>query len=229
MLKVYTGQYGSGKSVSMAEELYRLAKKENRMHKKKPDYPKRLILSNLHLNPEFVEWYGQENCILWKNAIKLPEYKNVIIVWDEITIDMDATQWEIMPHAIKVWLRQIRKLNVTILATAQSFSELNRSARRRTAEAYFCRSFLTSPTPTDYRPNPPVYGIIWRRTIAKKSYQKDDDELEFSDMIGDFSLITRKKVERFNTLQLFEVGEMPSMTHIERRCDECGFKKTIHY
>lgn len=229
MLIVYTGQYGSGKSVSMSTEMHRLCARELRLEKKKEEYKRRLLVTNLHLNPNFAEWYGHENIIVWKDVTKLPTYKNAIIIWDEITVDMDSHQWETLPHAVKVWLRQIRKLNITILATAQSFVELNRSARRRTAKAYFCRSIFTSPTPTDYEPNPPVYGVIWRREIAKKSFHLDEDEMEFSDTIGEFSWISRTKAERFNTLQMFEMGDMPALTHVERRCETCGFRKTVHY
>lgn len=228
-MKIYTGQYGSGKSLSMSEELFRLCKREIMLEKKNQGYKRRKILSNLAMNPSFIEWYGgEENYILWKNAIKLPSFKNVIIVWDEITVDMDAHQWELLPHAIKVWLRQIRKLNVTILGTAQSFSELNRSARRRTAHAYYCRSFFSSDTPTDYNPEPKAHGIVWRREISKRSFNKDEDEYIYSDILGDFMFITKKKVDRFSTLQVFEMGEMPSLTHIERKCEECGFRKCIH-
>jgi len=229
MLIIYTGQYGSGKSVSMSAELYRLARREIRLEKKKKGYKRRIVVSNLRMSAEFIAWYGAENYVYWESAIKLPEYRNAIIIWDEITVDMDSHQWETLPHAIKVWLRQIRKLNITILATAQSFSELNRSARRRTARAYFCRSIFSSPTPTDFEPNPPVHGIVWTREIAKSSFHVDEDEMKFQDIIGDFALITKKKVSRFNTLQVFEMGEMPSLTHIERKCEECGFKKTLHY
>lgn len=233
MLIVYTGQYGSGKSVSMSTEMARLCAREIRLEKKAikkgKEYKRRILVTNLTLNPNFADWYGHDNIVVWKNVTKLPSYRNAIIIWDEITVDMDSHQWETLPHSVKVWLRQIRKLNITILATAQSFVELNRSARRRTAKAYFCRSAFTSPTPTDYEPNPPVYGLIWSREIAKKSFHKDEDELEFSDFIGDFSLITRKKTDRFNTLQMFEMGEMPPLTHVERKCEECGFKKVVHY
>lgn len=229
MLIIYSGQYGSGKTVSMSTELFRLTKREIHLEKKKKGYKRRILLSNLAMSPTFIEWYGEENYIYWKNAIDLPKYRNAIIIWDEITVDMDSHQWETLPHAIKIWLRQIRKLNITILGTAQSFVELNRSARRRTAKAYFCRSIFSSPTPTDYEPEPPVYGIIWTREIAQESFNNDTDEMKFKDMIGDFSLITKRKVERFSTLQIFEMGEMPALTHIERKCETCGFRKTLHY
>ena len=130
-LRVYSGCQGSGKTMSMVEQLrsYRV------------EYDKLLIATNFgYIDQDFALRSLSEIPTVAKIA-RENGYVGVVIGWDEIQNDFD-NQTRSFPVTILRTITQQRKQGIKILATSQVFTRVAKAIREQTFEVVECRTLL---------------------------------------------------------------------------------------
>jgi hypothetical protein len=129
----------------------------------------------------------------------------------------------------KRWLQQHRKLGIEIYGTAQDFSQVDIAFRRMTSDLFYLVKLIGSrdPSPT----SPPVksiWGISMVYGMSPVDYKEDQKENKTH--FDSFMLISKSKVEVFDTRQEIMPGEYPALKHQERFCEDpkCTFHRVLH-
>ncbi|MGM0124292.1 hypothetical protein IGI37_001666 [Enterococcus sp. AZ194] len=126
-LRLYSGVQGSGKTMSMVEQLeaYRM------------DYKKLLIATNFgYIHQDLPLKSLSEIPVVAKIAREMG-YVGVVIGWDEIQNDFD-NQTRSFPLTILRTITQQRKQGIKILATSQVFTRVAKPIREQTFEVVQC-------------------------------------------------------------------------------------------
>jgi len=223
-LEVYCGNTGNGKSLELARTGLMLMKRNQQWYKQSGII--RPVVSRLKFAPHVEKKYG-DYIRYWKDMMELPDLKGCDVLWDEISTDLDATNWENVPHVVKMWFRQHEKSGVEIYATAQDFKDIYNGARRLTSRMYHMRKMFGSRRP--HVTKPPVkriWGVILKREVKREDYTKE--LLEARTVSFDWFTIKRADCELYDTLQKIEVGKLPPLEHRERLCNHCGHVKVQH-
>lgn len=223
-IEVYCGNTGNGKSLELARKAVQLLKRNIAWYKQTGQV--RQVASRLKFAPHVEEKY-KGFLRYWKDMMELPEMVGVDVLWDEISTDLDATNWENVPHVVKMWFRQHEKNGIEIYATAQDFKDIYNGARRLTSRMFHVRKLLGSRRP--HVTKPPVtfiWGAIMKREVNREDYGKE--LLEARTAFPDFFFIRRKDCELYDTLQKIDVGQLPPLQHRERKCLDCGHVKILH-
>lgn len=224
MIKVITGRPGAGKSLAMADLMVRCIRQNYRVDKKQKRH--RLLWSNMALSPKYEKRY-KNYLRYWTDPAELVQLKDCDVFWDEIATHMDATQWEKVPLELKRFLQQHRKLGVRIFGTTQDFAMIDKSFRRMTHEVLYLTKLVGSRDPSPTRPPVKnIWGLIIIRKIDPIDYDEEDKKHTAKGFIP--MLITKRKVELFDTRQIIKVGKYPPLQHIVRECLQCGKVHTIH-
>ncbi len=126
-LHIYVGMFGSGKTISMVEKAYRVAKA----------YPQVRILTNMKLVgfPEHTEIIELKN---YSQIIESPG--DTLILIDEISTILNSRRWdkEGVPPSLLGQLLQVRKQKKMLLATAQRFGHVDKLIRDITFTVIEC-------------------------------------------------------------------------------------------
>lgn len=128
-LRLYTGCQGSGKTISLVEQLERY----------RTIYPDAYIATNFG--------YIHENCSLKSiyDLVQLPRlvreknFNGLIIGFDEIQNDFDNSMRS-FPVTVLRTITQQRKQAIKILATSQVFTRVAKAIREQTFEVVQCRT-----------------------------------------------------------------------------------------
>ena len=130
-LHIYVGMFGSGKTISMVEKAYRIAKA----------FPQVRILTNMKLVgfPEHTEIIELKN---YKQIIEMPG--DTLILIDEISSILNSRRWdkEGVPPALLGQLLQVRKQKKMLLSTAQRFGHVDKLVRDITFTVIECRTYF---------------------------------------------------------------------------------------
>lgn len=128
-LHIYLGLFGKGKTISMVERAYRLAKR----------YPYLNIYTNINLYnfPDMDRIHKLES---YQQIIDAPGDSLFII--DEISTIFSSRKWADFPPALMGQLLQTRKRKKMILATAQRFSHVDKLIRDITFTVIDCSTVL---------------------------------------------------------------------------------------
>lgn len=224
MIYLYTGSVGSGKTLKLAEETLYLINKNVALFKKTGKL--RLVSSRIRFAPAFEKKY-KNFFEYWNSALELVGKRDCDIIWDEISVDLDATQWANTPLEMKRWLQQHRKRGIDIYGTTQDFGTVDKSLRRLVRELWVLEKLVGS---RDISPTkPPVkhpWGLIRLREVDKKDYTKEREEYTF--IRSEYMFIKKELTSMYDTTQEIYQGEYPPLFHSERKCETCGFIKTIH-
>ena len=226
-ITVYTGRPGSGKTLLMAREATNLIRR-NKKYMERVSNP-RYIWSNIKFSTDVEESFPYIK--YWSDPRQLTELRDCDVLWDEMPAHLDATEWANMSLELKRWLQQHRKVGVEIYGTAQSFSQVDISARRLVSTLYLLTKLMGSRTPTATKPDPKIiWGVGIKRLVDPVSFDEQAPQV-----IGAFPgifLMGKKSVSVFDTTQIIEVGEYPPLKHIARTCERhgkgCNFHKVIH-
>lgn len=229
---IYTGRAGAGKSLSMAEQLVYVLKRNWKFWKRTGVV--RPIYSNLRLSEHIVQEYEDkyekpvsEFLKYFVDSDELLEIRDADVFIDEIGTYFDAQEYKNMSPALKRWIQQHRKRGVEIWATAQDFAQLDKSFRRLTDTVYYNTKIIGSRDVSPTKPPPKwIWGIIIQRQINPTDYNEDDKEHQAQ---GFFPfLITRKKTEVFDTTQDISPSYTGTFKHLTRTCSTCGVEKVVH-
>lgn len=106
---VFCGLYGSGKTLSLTREAYKLYKQGYNVY------------SNYGLN------FQNGNIISWKDVIDVPN--DSVICLDEISNLINSRDWKNMPAEFFALLTQNRKKNIRLMTTAQVYDDIDKQFR----------------------------------------------------------------------------------------------------
>ena len=130
-LHIYVGMFGSGKTISMVEKAYRIAKA----------FPQVKILTNMKLVgfPDHTEIIQLKN---YKQIIEMPG--DTLILIDEISTILNSRRWdkEGVPPALLGQLLQVRKQKKMLLSTAQRFGHVDKLIRDITFTVIECKTYF---------------------------------------------------------------------------------------
>jgi len=217
MIGIYTGLPGAGKTRTLAKTAIGLLYR-NRDFAKRTGAP-RVIWSNLHFSKAVEEEFpGQIK--YWTGTEQLLPLRNVDVLWDEMAVHLDSTQWANMSLELKRWLQQHRKFGIEIYGTAQDFAQVDIAARRLIDQLCFIRKIAGSRDISATIPPPKyIWGLATKTYLDPQLYEQDKDRfagIPWPEFYG------RKECEVFDTTQEVPVGEYPRLRHIERRCEMHG-------
>lgn len=128
-LHIWVGLFGKGKTISMVEYAYRLAKQ----------YPRLNIYTNINLygfpNPERIK-----PLVSYMDIVNAPG--DSIFILDEISTLFQSRSWANFPMPLLSQLLQVRKNKKMILATAQRFSHVDKLIRDVTYSVIDCNCYF---------------------------------------------------------------------------------------
>lgn len=226
MIRLHTGRPGSGKSLMLADDLLYVLKRNKKWHLQTKIIRK--VFSNLDISDKVKKEYG-EYFELWTDPAQLIDLRDADVFWDEIATHLDASQYKETPLPLKRWLQQHRKFGIEIYGTTQDFAMIDIAMRRMTSQVKYLVKLFGSRDPSPTRPLPKtIWGVVIVREISPTDYK--EQEKEYSAKGFSPFLITKKRVEVFDTRQEIKIGKYPPLNHIERHCghDECKFTRVVH-
>lgn len=130
-LRLYSGVQGSGKTMSLVEQLeaYRIK------------YPDLLIATNFYYQFETMPIKSLSEIPSLSLIAREEGYTGVVIGWDEIQNDFDNSVRS-FPVTILRTITQQRKQGIKILATSQVFTRVAKPIREQTFEVVECKTLL---------------------------------------------------------------------------------------
>jgi hypothetical protein len=135
-IHLYTGRFGSGKTITMCQYAYKLCVK----------YPQLSILTNLNLDnfPEHTRILHLNHAIDILNAPR-----DTLVLIDEIGTIFNSRDFssgqKSVPKSLFQHLCQCRKRNMVILGTVQKYNLLDKQIRDISADVNVCVPFLSHP------------------------------------------------------------------------------------
>lgn len=227
MICVYTGLPGAGKSLTLAQRVLLILKRNERFYLKTKVLRK--VYTNLKLSDEILNKY-YDFLDYWKDTSQLTLLRDCDVIWDEMAASLDNTQWQNMSLELKRWLQQHRKYGIEIYGTAQDFAQIDKSARRLVSHLYWIRKLIGSRDPSPTRPIPKyIWGICMSFNLDPLTY----DELKMKQSHGlpnDILFFTKRDTQIFDTRAEVPLGEYPPLRHIARMCElhSCTHVKITH-
>ncbi len=130
-LRLYSGVQGSGKTMSLVEQLERYREK----------YPNLLIATNFYYKKEDISIKSLAEIPALSLIAREEGYCGVVIGWDEIQNDFDNSVRS-FPVTVLRTITQQRKQGIKILATSQVFTRVAKAIREQTFEVVECKTLL---------------------------------------------------------------------------------------
>jgi hypothetical protein len=224
MIEVYTGKCGTGKTLKLASKMREILHRNARWYKKTGKIRK--IATNSTLSEGFLkEWCGM--VVNWQDVLELVKLRDVDIFWDEISTQLDATQWANLPLEAKRFLQQHRKKGIEIYGTTQTFPAVDVSMRRLVDNLFVCRKVFGSRNPSPTKPPIKlIWGLIWMKQLDPMTFEDEKPK-----SVGyDWQWISRELCDMYDTTQEIEMGQYPPLKHVERHCakEGCEYVSVTH-
>lgn len=130
-LRLYSGVQGSGKTMSLVEQLERYRNK----------HPDLLIATNFFYKHETIAIRSLSEIPALSRIAREEGYTGVVIGWDEIQNDFDNSVRS-FPVTVLRTITQQRKQGIKILATSQVFTRVAKAIREQTFEVVECKTLM---------------------------------------------------------------------------------------
>lgn len=147
MIKAYSGYFGEGKTLSMVAEGIEFLKKGYTVYSNIPFGSKKFIRYPLKLAWERKSW-GYEKPIVpiylepEQFNYALANARDAIFLLDEASIWFSNYNWNVIDPKILYRLHQVRKLNIHIIYTCQSFKHVMKRLRDFTQIVVECHAMF---------------------------------------------------------------------------------------
>lgn len=198
-LRLYSGPQGSGKSMSMVEQLenYRLR------------FPDLLIATNFYYKHETMPVKSLAEIPVLSRIARENGFCGVVIGWDEIQNDFDNSVRS-FPVTILRTITQQRKQGIKILATSQVFTRVAKPIREQTFEVVECKTLLGRWTfqrwydPLHYEhwiQNPDKKANL--STIGRHSFVQSDELRELFDSYAVIDALDQRVEEDEKVINAF--------------------------
>lgn len=124
---LYVGRQGSGKTISMVQDLNEYRQR----------YPDCMIVTN------FSYKYADFQMKDWRDFLEIRNgEKGVIFAIDEIHSEYSAEAWKDFPESLLSEISQQRKQKIKIVATSQVFSRVAKPIREQAFSVICCKTFF---------------------------------------------------------------------------------------
>lgn len=226
---VLEGLPGAGKSVRLAKEALFLLERNRRLSEKTEGRLHRRVMSNLKFS-DWVEEEYRDFIRYWEEPEELQEVRDCDVLWDEMGVHLDATQWENLPQSVRRWFQQHRKLGIDIAGTCQDFGQVDKSVRRVVERVGRCNKMWGSPPPSATRPEiERIWGIVSLRWVDGRSWRDDSQAgVQISWGFPRFFFITKRLCSAFDTTQCVVSSNVVKLRHIKQLCSTCGYSRVRH-
>lgn len=225
-INVCCGLTGSGKTTWLSNRgLWLLA--DNKKSHRKYKLPLRKVASNI----KFASWVEKkfpDQIVYWSDIEELERMRNVDVLWDELAVNLDSTQYALTPLSLKRWLQQHRKFGISIYGTVQDLPMLDIAMRRLVHAVRYARKMVGTRDICAGMPPPRVvWGVVWLRLLKRECFAKDVSEYQWESIFSsDMIVFTPKSVSAFDTTEEINAGKYPPLRKVVRECPEDGYKVT---
>jgi len=212
MKVVYTGLESSGKSLQLARVVRGLVIRNSKWYAKTGI--ERPIRSSMSINPSFVEYAKSLHVpiIFWRNLDEIIYHTECDVIIDELLKYFDARAWLSLSIDAKHWLTQGAKTGVHMYASAQDFSQVEKSLRIICTEVYVVSKLCGSKRPMKTRPSAKrIWGICLVRQVDPKSFRGDNASMETLSMIPSFFAIRKEDCDIFDTNAIVLQSNLPTL------------------
>jgi hypothetical protein len=233
-INVCCGLTGSGKTTWLSNRGLWLLRDNEKTSKKYPQLEKRIVASNIKFSPWVEEKYGlAENggqIYYWSDISDLERLRNADVLWDELAVELDSTQYALTPLSLKRWLQQHRKYGVSIYGTVQDLPMLDIAMRRLVHNVRYARKMAGTRDIAAGMPTPKfIWGVVLLRLLKRECFAKDVSEYQFEGFLSsELIIFDSKSVSAFDTTQEINKGKYPPLRKIVRVCPEDGYTRTIY-
>ena len=227
MIYLTTGLTSNGKTLELARTAYKLAYRNLKWYKKTGRF--RNIYHNFPINQEaikeFVNSAGESMFLRWYDIAEFLEMRECDILWDEVAVDMDSSNWANVDPEVKNFLRHHAKRGIDIYGTTQRWGSVDLNYRSIVDEMFVAHKILGSARPSATKPavkHP--WGIVWLDEQKQESFIKD--KIESAGMLGwRLMFITKDLCNLYDTKYEPKRSAWPPLRHQERFCPvpNCGY------
>lgn len=171
----------------------------------------------------------------WKNLDDIVYQTECDVFIDELLKYFDARRWADLGIDAKHWLSQGAKSGVNVYASAQDFSQVDKSFRLLVNEVFHITKIIGSRRPM--KTAPPVkfvWGLCWVREVDPRSFKGDSVTMETMGLPSIFP-IQQSDCDIFDTNAKVIPSDLPKLKHEVRYCEHygkgegsCTFCKTSH-
>lgn len=225
------GRPGEGKSLDTAKTVLELFEEYERIEKKYPKIPKRVLWSNMKFSKEIEKKYLHKKLEYWENPRQLYNLKDVDIIWDEIARHLPADKWGDTPDELRTLFAQHRKKGIRIFANTQDYKAVDINFRRMVGTAYKVKKIIGSrDISVSLPPVKYIWGVILKREFNPEDIEteKDIQKLEQISLLPKIIFIRKKYIKTYDTRQIIPKYRPKELEHIEYTCQTCGYVKTEH-
>lgn len=226
MITIYTGLPGSGKTTKCSQEILKILFRNKKWFSKFGILRK--VYSNVKFKPD-IEQQFSDFIFYWSDPRELILIKEADIFIDEVANYFDSQNWELLPMAVKSWLRLHEHYGIDIYANTQDYSTIDISFRRLTSSLYRIKKIIGSRRPA--KTKPPVKYIWGLAVINELDARAFDEKTQDTSSIGfpSFMFYTKDKTDNvFDTLADVALGDLPPLRHMVRKCESCDYERVYH-
>lgn len=218
---VYSGLEGSGKSLEMArvakDLIYRNARWQRKTGVPRP------IVSNMRFSDSFHSLAEKKGVPIkyYTTLSEMIQHTECDIFVDELAKYFNARQWSELSFDALAWITQGGKQGVTMYASTQDFSQIEKTFRLLTSKVYLIDKKLGSKRPSKSRPGSKfVWGVynMWR--VKPSSFTGDDVTMEVIGYLPTFRLIKKSIAKLYDTSQKIPKSPPMPLEHIVRYCPD---------
>jgi len=235
MIYLTTGLTSNGKTLELARTAYKLAYRNMKWYKKTGLF--RNIYHNFPITPEIIaEFVDKNGNSMFKRWYDIKEFEHMAeadILWDEVAVDMDSSNWQNVDHKVKTFLRHHAKRGIDIYGTTQRWGSVDLNFRSLVDEMFVAHKLIGSRRPSATKPAiKRPWGIIWLDEQVQESFL--EDKLKSAGWLGWRVLfITKALCDLYDTRYEVPKSENTPLKHIERYCEipNCAYHaipKTSH-
>jgi hypothetical protein len=218
---VYSGKEGSGKSLEMASVALRLVYR-NAYWLKKTGVP-RPIVSNMLFSQDFHKLATSKGIpiIYYSTLAEMIQHTECDIFIDELAKYFSARLWQDLSMDAIAWITQGGKQGVTMYASTQDFSQIEKTFRLLTSQVFVVEKKFGSSRPSKSRPaSKYVWGVYSIWNVRPSSFRGDDVTMEQIGWLPKFKRIRRKHTKIYDTSQKIPKSPPLPLEHIVRYCPD---------
>lgn len=214
----FIGDKGQGKSYMLARTLSGVLVQNKVWHEKnKLPIRKVAVMETLGLSEKFKSIWS-EYLVYFKNIDELPQFKEMDVFVDDISMRLDSRNWDLLTQGCREWLYGSERLGCDLYFTAQKFSRVEITFRLLTDAIFICTKGMGSKRPSATKPEVKrIWGWIWVAQISKSDFQAE--HFNQDDFGGGRPVLLRKKfINMYDHTKISLTDGYPPLTAIVRHC-----------
>lgn len=214
MINIWVGLPGSGKTLKLAKVALWLLER-NRKYERRTGV-RRYVISNVKFSKEIEEKY-KDNIRYWTELEDLWKCKNVDVIWQEMSVYLDAMEYEKVPREMKRWLAMHRHYGIEIYGDTQRFGNLYNQLRYlvnnvfRLVKVVGSRDISATKPPVKF-----IWGMVFSFQVDPITFTEESVDYKYKGFKVEWIYPSITKV--FNSYEDLDYNSYPPLKHIERTC-----------